>query len=359
MDSKTFNSIIGTIFNLLVILTLLLMLVVTIINTIYFRKLYEDNGSRTVTADTANTFFYVNLGISVLTLLVLLMYFFKRIVVTIWFAILLIITFVGVIGVGITCTIYYKKLWDDGGSESVSSTVGKNMFFFNLVIVIVSFFVFLFFFYRWYKLYTIEARNVRMVEATRSNNMESLIQRVRAEANRELLYGKPSNLSPIMEEENEEMEMEEEKEDTRILEMFNSPSPSLPIPIPRRRVNFSGEDNVISSPPQSSYISTSTSGYDTGNELNSMSSSMSSFGSNGFLPNTGYDAESERSRSMSRESSYDERCNPGFIREYTVEASPPTQYDLLNKQRLTEKDLWKLYNQMMVRKRNPCKIPRY
>ena len=158
MDSKTYNAVLGRIFNLLVILTFLIALAVTIGNTIYFKKLYDDNGSKSITADTANAFYGVNLAISILTLLVLIMYFFKRIVLTLWFMIILVLLVTGIIGMTISSTIYFKKLWDDDGSTTnvVSSTVAKNMFFFNLTVAIVALIIFLIYLYKWYELYNLE-----------------------------------------------------------------------------------------------------------------------------------------------------------------------------------------------------------
>ncbi len=156
MDSKTYNTILGRVFNIVVILTFLISLAVSVGNTIYFKKLYDDNGSKSITADTANAFYGVNLAIAVLTLIVLIMYFFKRIVLTIWFMIILVLLVTGIIGMTISSTIYFKKLWDDGGSTSVSSETAKNMFFFNLTVAITSLIVFLIFLYRWYELYNLE-----------------------------------------------------------------------------------------------------------------------------------------------------------------------------------------------------------
>ncbi len=160
MDSKTYNAILGRIFNLLVILTFLIALAVSIGNTIYFKKLYDDKGSKSITTDTANAFYGVNLAIAILTLLVLIMYFFKRIVLTLWFMIILVLLVTGIIGMTISSTIYFKKLWDDDGSMTnvVSSTVAKNMFFFNLTVAIVALIIFLIFLYRWYELYNLESK---------------------------------------------------------------------------------------------------------------------------------------------------------------------------------------------------------
>jgi heme/copper-type cytochrome/quinol oxidase subunit 2 len=158
MDSKTYNAILGRVFNILVILTFLIALAVTVGNTIYFKKLYDDNGSKSITADTANAFYGVNLAIAILTLLVLIMYFFKRIVLTIWFMIVLVLLVTGIIGMTITSTIYFKKLWDDDGTTNVSSKVAKNMFFFNLTVAIVSLIIFLIYLYKWYDLYNLESK---------------------------------------------------------------------------------------------------------------------------------------------------------------------------------------------------------
>jgi len=60
---------------------------------------------------------------------------------------------IGSVSITIASTIYFKKLWDDDGSESVSATVGKNLFFFNLAIAIISLLIFLALIFKWYDLY--------------------------------------------------------------------------------------------------------------------------------------------------------------------------------------------------------------
>lgn len=180
MDSKTFNSIIGFWLNIAVILTLLLCLALSVINTIYYKKLADDNGSTSISYDTANSFYAVNLVLSIMTFLVLIMYFFKSIVVTIFFMIFLILTVTGIVAVSITNTIYYKKLWDDNGSmtNTVSGKTGKLLFFFNLTLSIVSLIVFLIFLYRWYNVYNVvqeEEKSMKktdMLRNVRGYNME-------------------------------------------------------------------------------------------------------------------------------------------------------------------------------------------
>jgi len=166
MDSKTFNSIIGFYVNIAVILTLLCVLALTVVNTIYYKKLADDNGSTSITYDTANAFYAVNLVIAIMTFLVLIMYFFKNIVITMLFMIFLVLTVTGIVAITLTNTIYFKKLWDDGGSTSdvVSGKDAKNLFFFNLTLTIVSLIVFLIFLYRWYNLYNVAQAQQRSID---------------------------------------------------------------------------------------------------------------------------------------------------------------------------------------------------
>jgi hypothetical protein len=69
--------------------------------------------------------------------------------------ILMVLVFLIVIAVSITNTIYYKKLWEENGSESISEESAKVFFFINLFVAIISGLVFFIFAYRWYKLYNI------------------------------------------------------------------------------------------------------------------------------------------------------------------------------------------------------------
>lgn len=211
MDSKTFNSIIGFWLNIAVILTLLLCLALSVINTIYYKKLADDNGSTSISYDTANSFYAVNLVLSIMTFLVLIMYFFKSIVVTIFFMIFLILTVTGIVAVSITNTIYYKKLWDDNGSmtNTVSGKTGKLLFFFNLTLSIVSLIVFLIFLYRWYNVYDVVQEEEKSMKTT---DMLRNVRNLTPDEIKKQIYGvttptpnvqqqfAPNRLSPIDEE---------------------------------------------------------------------------------------------------------------------------------------------------------------
>lgn len=69
--------------------------------------------------------------------------------------VLMVLVFLIVISVLITNTIYYKKLWDENGSKTISEESAKVFFFINLFVAILSTIVFFVFGYRWYKLYNI------------------------------------------------------------------------------------------------------------------------------------------------------------------------------------------------------------
>jgi formate hydrogenlyase subunit 3/multisubunit Na+/H+ antiporter MnhD subunit len=97
--------------------------------------------------------------------------------------ILMVLVFLAIIAINISNTVYYKKLWDDNGSKSISEESAKVFFFMNLFLSIVTGVVFFIFLYRWYKLYNIsniEIRNdpnpsIMMMSKTRSDSMNSLI----------------------------------------------------------------------------------------------------------------------------------------------------------------------------------------
>ena len=97
--------------------------------------------------------------------------------------ILMVLVFLAIISINISNTVYYKKLWDDNGSKSISEESAKVFFFMNLFLSIVTGVVFFIFLYRWYKLYNIsniEIRNdpnpsIMMMPKTRSDSMNSLI----------------------------------------------------------------------------------------------------------------------------------------------------------------------------------------
>lgn len=69
--------------------------------------------------------------------------------------IMMVLVFLIVIAVSITNTIYYKKLWEENGSESISEESAKVFFFVNLFLAIICGIVFFVFSYRWYKIYNI------------------------------------------------------------------------------------------------------------------------------------------------------------------------------------------------------------
>jgi magnesium-transporting ATPase (P-type) len=69
--------------------------------------------------------------------------------------ILMVLVFLAIIAITITNTIYYKKLWDENGSEAISEESAKTFFFVNLFLAIATGLVFFIFAYRWYKLYNI------------------------------------------------------------------------------------------------------------------------------------------------------------------------------------------------------------
>lgn len=69
--------------------------------------------------------------------------------------ILMVLVFLAIISILITNTVYYKKLWDEDGSESISEESAKVFFFLNLFLAIASAIVFFIFAYRWYKLYNL------------------------------------------------------------------------------------------------------------------------------------------------------------------------------------------------------------
>ncbi len=257
MDSKTFNSIIGFWLNIAVILTLLLCLSLSVINTIYYKKLADDNGSTSISYDTANSFYAVNLVLSIMTFLVLIMYFFKRIVVTIFFMIFLILTVTGIVAVSITNTIYYKKLWDDNGStnDAVSGKTGKLLFFFNLTLSIVSLIVFLIFLYRWYNVYNVvqeeekSAKTTAMLRNVRGYNME--VRNLTPEEISEQIYRATTpkvrqrfaprgynRLSPIKEEVKEIPDDEEEKAMVTGTPLPNMMSPPMSIIKPDNSPNI-------------------------------------------------------------------------------------------------------------------------
>lgn len=75
--------------------------------------------------------------------------------------ILMVLVFLAIIAITTTNTIYYKKLWDDNGSKSISEESAKVFFFMNLFLAIVSAVVFFIFLYRWYKLYNISNMEVK------------------------------------------------------------------------------------------------------------------------------------------------------------------------------------------------------
>jgi hypothetical protein len=79
-------------------------------------------------------------------------------VLSVWVMLLMVLLFTAVIAVSITNTIYYKRLWDENGSESISQETAKTFFFVNLTIAILSLLIFLLFLYRWYKLYNISSQ---------------------------------------------------------------------------------------------------------------------------------------------------------------------------------------------------------
>ncbi len=74
--------------------------------------------------------------------------------------ILMVLVFLAIIAITITNTIYYKKLWDENGSEAISEESAKTFFFVNLFLAIVTALVFFIFTYRWYKLYNIASMEV-------------------------------------------------------------------------------------------------------------------------------------------------------------------------------------------------------
>jgi hypothetical protein len=69
--------------------------------------------------------------------------------------ILMVLVFLAIIAITITNTIYYKKLWDENGSEAITEESAKTFFFVNLFLAIITSLVFFIFGYRWYKLYNL------------------------------------------------------------------------------------------------------------------------------------------------------------------------------------------------------------
>jgi hypothetical protein len=77
--------------------------------------------------------------------------------------VLMVLVFLIIISVLITNTIYYKKLWDENGSKTISEESAKVFFFINLFVTIISGIIFFIFGYRWYKLYNISNIEITLI----------------------------------------------------------------------------------------------------------------------------------------------------------------------------------------------------
>jgi hypothetical protein len=91
--------------------------------------------------------------------------------------ILMVLILLAIISILITNTVYYKKLWDEDGSESISEESAKVFFFLNLFLAIASGIVFFIFLYRWYKLYNLTNMELQSLPSNTVQNIMSPVPR--------------------------------------------------------------------------------------------------------------------------------------------------------------------------------------
>ncbi len=140
--------------------------------------------------------------------------------------IMMVLVFLAIIAISITNTVYYKKLWDENGSEAISEESAKVFFFVNLFLSIICGIVFFIFLYRWYKLYNISTLEIASMTPLPAPDSSTTPRR------RTVRNVRGYNLSPISEASEIDEVFDDATEDAMANENVTLMTPPMMIPRP-------------------------------------------------------------------------------------------------------------------------------